>query len=77
MGLKAIHVQVLWPFPIKKFQEALKDVKTLICVENNATGQLIRLVQGFGFKVDKKILKYDGRPFSVDELEEKLKAVLK
>lgn len=77
MGLKAIHVQVLWPFPIKKFQEALKGVKTLICVENNATGQLIRLVQGFGFKVDKKILKYDGRPFSVDELEEKLKAVLK
>lgn len=77
MGLKAIHVQVLWPFPIKKFQEAFKGVKSLICVENNATGQLIRLVQGFGFKVDKKILKYDGRPFSVDELEEKLKAVLK
>lgn len=76
-GLKAIHVQVLWPFPIKKFQEALKGVETLICVENNATGQLIRLVQGLGFKVDKKILKYDGRPFSVDELEEKLKAVLK
>ena len=77
MGLKAINLQVLWPFPIKKFQEASKGVKTLICVENNATGQLIRLVQGFGFKVDQKILKYDGRPFSVDELEEKLKAVLK
>jgi len=77
MGLKAIQVQVLWPFPIKKFQAALGGVKTLISVENNATGQLIRLVRGLGFKVDKKILKYDGRPFSVDELEEKLKALLK
>jgi len=76
MGLKLIHVQVLWPFPIKKFQEALKGVNTLISVENNATGQLIKLVQGLGFRVDKKILKYDGRPFSVDELEEKLKTVL-
>ncbi|MDD4954380.1 MAG: pyruvate ferredoxin oxidoreductase, partial [Candidatus Omnitrophica bacterium] len=72
MGLKLIQVQVLWPFPIKKFQEALKGVKTLISVENNATGQLARLIQGLGFKADKKILKYDGRPFSVDELEQKI-----
>lgn len=69
MGLKLIHVQVLWPFPVKKFQESLKGVDTLISVENNATGQFARLVEGLGFKVDKKILKYDGRPFSVDELE--------
>ena len=72
LSLKLIHVQVLWPFPVRKFQNALKGVKTLISVENNATGQLARLVQGFGFRVDKKILKYDGRPFTIDELEAKL-----
>lgn len=76
MGLRAIHLQVLRPFPIRRFQEALSGVKDLACVENNATGQLIRLIQGFGFKVDKKILKYDGRPFSVDELEQELKIIM-
>jgi len=45
-------------------------------VENNATGQLARLVANFGFRVDEKILKCDGRPFSVEELEERVKALL-
>ncbi len=76
MGLRHINVQVLWPFPIKKFQEAIKGVKTLVSIENNATGQLVRLLQGLGFKTDKKILKYDGRPFSVDELEHELQTTL-
>ena len=76
MGLRAVYLQVLWPFPIKKFQEALSGVKELVCVENNATGQLIRLIQGFGFKVDKKILKYDGRPFSMDGLEQEVKKII-
>ncbi|MFA5388204.1 MAG: 2-oxoacid:acceptor oxidoreductase subunit alpha [Candidatus Omnitrophota bacterium] len=73
MGLKLIHVPVLWPFPLKKFQDAIKGVETLIVIENNATGQFVKLMQLFGLKADKKILKYDGRPFSVDELEQELK----
>jgi 2-oxoglutarate ferredoxin oxidoreductase subunit alpha len=71
-GLRAVHLQVLWPFPIKSFQKALSGVKDLVCVENNATGQLIRLIRNFGYKVDKKILNYDGGPFSVDVLEQEL-----
>lgn len=77
LGLKVIQPIVLWPFPVKQFQAALKGVKKLICVENNATGQLALLIQRFGFGVNEKILKYDGRPFTVDELEEKLQGVVK
>lgn len=77
LGIKVIQPVVLWPFPEKQFQEALKGVKRLICVENNATGQLALLIQRFGFGVNEKILKYDGRPFTGDELEEKLRGVLR
>ena len=70
LGLKVIQPLVLAPFPVKEFQKALTGVKKIINVENNATGQLIKLIKGFGFNADENILKYDGRPFSLDELEE-------
>jgi len=77
LGLKVIQPLVLWPFPVKQFQEALKGVKKLICVENNATGQLSRLLKISGFNVDEQVLKYDGRPFSVDELEDRIRGMVK
>lgn len=77
LGLKAIHVVVMTPFPIKKLREALKGVKRLISVENNATGQFAGLMKSHGLDVNEKILKYDGRPFSVDELKERLRGVIK
>ena len=73
LGLKVIQPLVLSPFPVKQFQDALVGVKKLISVESNATGQLIRLIKVYGFNVDDKVLKYDGRPFSLDELEEAIK----
>jgi 2-oxoglutarate ferredoxin oxidoreductase subunit alpha len=45
-------------------------------VENNATGQLARLIREAGVNVDKQVLKYEGRPFSLDELEEAIKKLL-
>jgi 2-oxoglutarate/2-oxoacid ferredoxin oxidoreductase subunit alpha len=76
LGLKVIQPVVFSPFPLKQFKEALKGVKKIICVENNAAGQLADFVKFYGINVDKKILKYDGRPFSLDELEIKLKTAL-
>jgi len=77
LGLKVVHVIALSPFPIAKFKEALRGVKKLISVENNATGQLVRLINRYGFKADDSILKYDGRPFTVDELAARIKEVVK
>jgi 2-oxoglutarate ferredoxin oxidoreductase subunit alpha len=76
LGLKVIHPVVLWPFPLASFQKAMAGVNTLVCVENNATGQLALLIGRYGYKVDKKILKYDGRPFSLDELQARLKELI-
>jgi 2-oxoglutarate ferredoxin oxidoreductase subunit alpha len=73
LGLKVIHLQVMWPFPAKQLQKSLKGVKKVICVENNATGQLVALMNRYGFKADRKILQYDGRPFTVNQLEDKIR----
>jgi len=77
LGLKVIQIVVLAPFSIDAFKKATKNVKNLILVENNATGQLGNLIKLHGFEVNSKILKYDGRPFVVEELISKVKKVIK
>jgi 2-oxoglutarate ferredoxin oxidoreductase subunit alpha len=68
---------VLEPFPVDAMQSALGTVEMLIAVEDNITGQLSGLMQGYGFKVDEEILRYDSRPFSVDELTRRVKEMMK
>jgi 2-oxoglutarate ferredoxin oxidoreductase subunit alpha len=76
-GLKVVQPLVLSPFPAERFRAALKGVKKLICVENNATGQLVKLLKLHGFAVDASINKYDGRPFDLDELEQRVGEAVK
>ena len=73
--IKVIHLSVLWPFPVEQFRHAAAGVNKLICVEHNATGQLADLMGRFGFHPTEKILRYDGRPFAVEELIEELNKV--
>ena len=69
LGLRAVQVLVLWPFPENTLKDALRGVERLIAVECNATGQLATLCRQYGIDVDDRILKYDGRPFSLNDLE--------
>ncbi len=77
LNLKVIQPLYLSPFPVHQFEDAIKGAKKLIAVESNATAQLVKLMNSYGLGVDETILKYDGRPFSVEELEEKLREVIK
>jgi len=67
---------ILQPFPEKQMKKALQGVEKIICVENNASGQLARLLSGYGIKVDENVLKYDGRPFFKKNWKKKLKNYL-
>jgi 2-oxoglutarate ferredoxin oxidoreductase subunit alpha len=75
LGYKMIQPIVLEPFPVKQMLEALKGVKKVVCVESNALGQLSQVLSQNGIKVDKKVLKYDGRPFNEEGLEDQLKNI--
>jgi len=63
LGLKMIQPVLLQPFPEKQMKKALQGVEKIICVENNASGQLAKLLSAYGIKVMKKF-EYDGRHFS-------------
>lgn len=76
LGLSVISVVVLVPFPQLRLKEALQGVDRLIAVECNATGQLAALAESFGIPVSERILKYDGRPFSIEDLLSELGRVL-
>lgn len=77
LGLKVIQVLVLCPFPRSALAAALEGVERLIGVECNATGQLATLLAQYGFQVDQLVRKYDGRPFSLQELEKQIREVIK
>ena len=74
--LKVIQMLVLSPFPGKALSEAVNGVERIISVECNATGQLAILLQQHGYHIDERILKYDGRPFSLEDLENDVKKVM-
>ena len=75
-GLRLIQPVVLWPFPEKAFARAMEGIEHFYAVETNETGQLAALVRYFGYTPTENVLKYDGRPFMVDDLEAALNKVI-
>lgn len=65
-------------YPLHEYLKVyFNKAQKIITVENNATGQFANLLKlELDVKVDYKILKYNGEPFSIEEVEERLKEVL-
>lgn len=62
----------------EKILQYFKNVQKVICIENNYTGQFANLLKlELNISVGEKILKYNGIAFSVEELVEKIKGVIK
>ncbi|MGQ9645997.1 MAG: 2-oxoacid:acceptor oxidoreductase subunit alpha [Thermodesulfobacteriota bacterium] len=71
-----LHFKQLYPLH-PSTHVYLQKAKKRVIVENNGTGQLGKLIRTeTGFDMDRKILKYNGLPFSADELERELNSVL-
>ena len=68
LDLRVVRPVVLAPFPVDQIKKALLGVKRLIVVEENATAQLAALAERHGIITHEKILRYDGRPFTVEDL---------
>jgi len=74
VNVSLMHFQEIWPFPTQFVTSILSKAKQSFCVENNATGQLARIIRAeTGRKVTGKILKFDGRPFSSQYIITELK----
>ncbi len=74
--LAMLHFSQVYPFP-ENAVEFLENAEKIIDVENNATGQFAKLIRAeTGIKIDSKILKFNGMPFSVEELTAKIREEL-
>jgi len=76
LGLRVIRPIMLSPFPVDQLKKAITGVTKLIAVEENATAQLATLAGQYGIVPDERILRYDGRPFSPDDLLVKIKEMI-
>jgi 2-oxoglutarate ferredoxin oxidoreductase subunit alpha len=74
---KAAYLHFKQVYPLHVFAESyIKKAKKTIIVEGNATGQFAKIIKLYtGFEIQHKILKYDGIPFSVEEVEEELNKI--
>ncbi len=73
-NIAGIHFHQVYPLPAKA--KKLLAKKKIVVMENNATGQFANLLKlEYGVDIVENILKYDGDPFSVEEVVAKLKAI--
>jgi 2-oxoglutarate ferredoxin oxidoreductase subunit alpha len=79
-GVRAnfLQVRLMRPFPAAGVARVLRAAKRTVLVEVNYTGQLGLLIrEQTGIALDQQVLKYDGRPFSEEELLEGLRTALR
>ena len=78
MKLKYIQVRLMHPFPSELVKSMLKDAKTVIDIEMNYSGQLSSLVRQYtGLEANYHIVKYNGRPMSLDEVYNSVKRIIR
>ena len=80
-SIAMLHFSELFPLPLTKqfdYLQLLENAKVAIALENNATGQFARLMRAeTGYQFTSQVLKYDGRPFTVEGLMGELNGHLK
>jgi 2-oxoglutarate ferredoxin oxidoreductase subunit alpha len=71
-----MHFSQIYPLPEQDrfdYIELLKNADLTICIENNASGQFAKLIRAeTGFEFSHQISRYDGRPFTIENLKEEL-----
>ncbi|MBU0471563.1 MAG: 2-oxoacid:acceptor oxidoreductase subunit alpha [Nanoarchaeota archaeon] len=69
-----LHFTYMFPFHADWVSEFLSKCKMVVDVEGNKTAQLAGVIREFtGFKIEKKVLKYNGRTFFPSEVYDDLK----
>lgn len=76
LDLRVVQPLILEPMPVAALKKALSGSNKIIDVEVNSTGQLAKLISSHGICIDDMVLRFDGRPFTVDVLLDNVKEVL-
>src|SRR6266571_5039006 len=79
-GIETNFLQVRYvnPFPTDFVQKVLSTSRLTVAVENNYSGQMAGLIrERTGIAINSKVVKFDGRPFSQNEVYEGVKDVVR
>ena len=79
-NIAMLHFSELYPFPANDrfdYLALLDKAKLTICVENNALGKFASLMRSeTGYLFGAHVLRYDGRPWTVDALRGEIDALI-
>jgi 2-oxoglutarate/2-oxoacid ferredoxin oxidoreductase subunit alpha len=78
-GIKArmMHIRYASPFPARPVLSALTKAKNTVIFEGNSEAQMRALIlQKTGYYIDRAYLRYDGRPFTPEEIRDHVKKTL-
>ncbi len=71
--LACLHFSQLYPVP-QKARQTIENAERTIVLENNYSGQFASLLQKeLGVRIDDRILQYNGLPFAVEDVVNRLK----
>lgn len=64
-----LHFDYIYPLKTEKLQSIINSANKTVLIENNYLGQLGELITSkIGYIFENKLLKYDGRPFFVEDI---------
>jgi 2-oxoglutarate ferredoxin oxidoreductase subunit alpha len=72
-----VQCRLLCPLPSDDLAQLLQKAKRRVCIENNYSGQFAGLVrESTGIAMDHLIVKFNGRPITMDEVYDAVKQIL-
>jgi 2-oxoglutarate ferredoxin oxidoreductase subunit alpha len=75
---RMMHIRYASPFPARAVLSALTKAKNTIIFEGNSEAQMRTWIfQKTGYYMEKTYLRYDGRPFTPEEIAAHVKKILK
>ncbi len=72
VGIKSVQPVVINPFPDAEMISLTSQSRMTFLLEDNYTGQLADICEAHGIPVDIRLPRFDGRPFTLDQLVEDL-----
>lgn len=76
-AINFLHYEYVYPLKVEKLKELIRKKQRLVLLENNAFGQLGGLLmQQTGYQFTERFLKFDGRPFFIEDVLEYLEGKL-
>src|SRR5256712_115504 len=77
IGVEFLQIRLVNPFPTETVKQKLAGVKLMVDIEQNYSGQMAAVIaEKTMIDIKNKILKFNGRPMSQDEIYQSVKQVI-